>query len=93
MQPETRFKLRVLKDLKKIKTCKVLKTQERTRRGVPDLIICLKGMYIECELKVDGEVPTPLQFASMKLTRAAGGMAFWTNPTEWKTHFEMLKGL
>ncbi len=91
MQSETAFKNRVLKDLKKLKLCAVLKTQERSRRGVPDLIICLKGRFLAIELKVNGEKPTPLQDFALKKVHAACGIAFWSDPDKWPGHYDILK--
>jgi hypothetical protein len=92
-QPETLFKQRVLKDLDKIKGCWVLKTQERARHGVPDLLICLRGKFVAIELKIDGEYPTPLQDEILERIQAASGTAFFTTPTLWKTHQAMLQEL
>mgnify|MGYP006391053515 CR=1 FL=1 len=51
MKPETKFQNRVLKDLKKLDNLWVLKTQEKTRKGVPDLLICANGKFVAIELK------------------------------------------
>ena len=92
-QPETRFKRRVLLDLAQIPTVWVLKTQERARRGVPDLLICWRGRFIAIELKVDGEKPDALQFAVLERIGKAGGVATWTSPSTWANDFETLKML
>ena len=92
-QPETAFKQRVLKDLSKLETCWVLKTQERARRGIPDLLICLRGKFVAVELKVDGEVPTPLQDEILERIQGASGTAFYTTPSLWPQHFSMLREL
>ena len=89
-QGESKFKERVLKDLKKVPNLYVLKTQERSRRGVPDLLICHKGKFIAIELKVDGEKPTKLQDIKLKEIRLAGGLSFSTTPSQWESHLEML---
>lgn len=89
--PETKFKERVQKDLAKLISCYSLKTQERARRGVPDLLICLKGRYVAIELKVDGETPTLLQTYVIQRIRAAGGIAFSSTPSQWDEHYAMLK--
>lgn len=93
MQGESKFKQKVLKDLKKLPNCYVLKTQERARRGVLDLIICLSGLYVSIELKIPGEEPTALQRVNIKRVKRAGGIAFWTDPGAWPGHLELLKGL
>lgn len=91
-QGETVFKKRVLRDLKKLgHRVYVLKTQERSRRGVPDLLICANGTFIAIELKVPGEEPTMLQSQRLRTIREAGGYAFWTDPIDWDKHLEFIK--
>jgi len=97
MQPESRFKLRVLRDLRRLERedhgLYVLKTQERARRGILDLILCVKGKYVSIELKIDGERPTKLQQYNIDKIRAAGGVAFFTTPFGWPEHLKILKGM
>lgn len=90
-QAETGFKRRVLKDLQTLADTWILKTQERSRRGVPDILLCLRGRFIAIELKVDDEVPTPLQKFTLQCIVRAHGTAFHTTPSRWPEHFEMLK--
>ncbi len=92
-QGETKFKEKVIKDLEHTfgENIKILKTQERGRRGVLDLIICLFGDYIDIELKIVGKVPDPLQKINIEKTIRAGGYSFWTDPEQWPHHFEVLK--
>lgn len=92
-QPETKFKERVLKDLRKIDRCWWVKTQFRAQRGVPDLMICLNGRFVAIELKVDGEFPTPLQDEVLELVQKANGTAFYTTPKVWAQHLAMLEEL
>lgn len=89
-QGETIFKRKVLKDLKKLPRCYVLKTQERSRRGVLDLILCLSGLYVSIELKIPGEKPEPLQDVNIRRVKNAGGIAFWTDPEQWPAHLKLL---
>ncbi len=93
MQRETGFKKLVQRDLKKLPDCYALKTQERSRRGVPDLLICLRGKFVAIELKDEGEEPTELQAFVIKRIQIAGGYAFWTSPSQWPTHLRLLKGI
>lgn len=91
MQAETKFKEKVIKDLEALGGCWVLKTQERARRGVPDLVICLRGLFFAIELKVDGEKPTKLQQHVLGEIRNAQGFAFCTTPAQWAEHLTALK--
>jgi hypothetical protein len=92
-QNETRFKKKVLKDLGDDygDNAYVLKTQERGRRGVPDILSCIFGDFIAMELKDEGEKPTPLQEIKLGEIRRAGGMAFSTMPSQWDQHRELLR--
>jgi hypothetical protein len=92
-QGETKFKEKVIRDLARLPHCWWLKTQERARRGVPDLFICLNGKFVVIELKVDGEYPTPLQDEVLERIQSANGCAFYTTPTTWSGHLKMLREL
>lgn len=92
-QGETAFKKKVLKDLAGLPYTYALKTQERGRRGVPDLLICKSGKMVAIELKIDGEEPTPLQEFTLNKIRQAGGVAFSTTPKLWPGHLAILKSL
>ena len=80
-----------MSDLTKLGYGFVLKTQERTVKGIPDLLACFKGKFIAIELKVDGEEATPIQKYRIKQIVKAGGLAFVTTPTEWPVHLEIIK--
>ncbi len=92
-QDETKFKEKVMADLQLLKPIYVLKTQERSRKGVPDLLIGLRGKFVACELKIDGEEPDPLQQVTLDRIQRAGNVAFSTTPAQWPLHFHMLKRL
>lgn len=91
MQTETQFKEKVMKDLN-LPGVYVLKTQERARKGIADLLICWQGQFIAIELKRDGEKPTKLQSFFLDTIIAAGGIAFYTTPNMWAVHLSTLKG-
>lgn len=82
---EGHFKETVLKDLRLIPGLYFLKTQEMSRRGVPDLLICYKGQFVAIELKIEGEKPTKLQALKLDEIKVAGGLAFYTTPSNWKS--------
>lgn len=89
-QPETKFKERVQKDLKTLPNCWFIKTQERGRRGVPDILICLKGQFIAIELKTDTGRLDKLQEITLSKINDAGGTAFPTTPSRWEQDFHLL---
>ena len=83
MKPETKFQNKVLSDLKKLDNLWVLKTQEKTRKGVPDLLICAKGWFIAIELKSKNKKPEPLQEFELDCIAASGGVALVAYPENW----------
>lgn len=92
-QGEGKFKVRVVKDLKAAfgPDIDVTVTQERARKGVSDLIICLKGYSIRNELKKNGEIPTKLQQLKLDRHAQAGGLSFSSTPETWPVHLALLK--
>ena len=88
---ETVFKKRVLKDLESLDQIYILKTQERSRRGVPDILACFKGWFFAIELKRDGLKADALQEHTLERIRQAEGFAICTTPIEWDKHFAMIK--
>lgn len=90
MKPETKFQNKVLSDLKKLDNLWVLKTQEKTRKGVPDLLICANGKFVAIELKAYKKNPDPLQQFELNCIAASGGASFVAYPENWT---EILKKL
>jgi hypothetical protein len=92
-KPETKFVKQLRSDLESIPGVWILKTQERGRRGVPDLIICIKGDFVAIEAKIDGKVPDKLQELTLERIRKSGGLAFYTTPSDWPKYFGMIQKL
>lgn len=44
-------------------------------KGTPDLLACLRGRFVACELKQPGQEPTPLQWKRLRDWAAAGALA------------------
>lgn len=93
MQKETKFKEQVQKDLKSIPRSWFVKTQERSRRGMPDIIGCVSGTFVAIELKVGGNTATPLQEVYLDRISSAGGVSFVATPESWNLQFQLLLGL
>jgi hypothetical protein len=94
MQAETKFKTKVQAALKTLPNCWYVKTQQLAIRGTPDLLICIKGLFVALELKRnDQEDADPLQTFTLHKIDAAGGIAYVVNPTNWPAIFEELKRL
>lgn len=90
---ESAFQKKVLKDLATLKESWVLKTQERGRRGVPDIHVCIKGRAVWIELKTDTGKIAPLQMLTLSKIEAAGGLAFVARPSSWQQQFWLLQTL
>lgn len=90
MKPETKFQNKVLSDLKKLDNLWVLKTQEKTRKGVPDLLICAKGYFVAIELKAYKKNPDPLQQFELNCIEAARGVALVAYPENWPEIYKKL---
>lgn len=74
MTPETKLKNAVIKYLKTVSGLWYYKSSDRFRSGIPDLIICFKGMFVAIELKVDAPVE-PLQKYTIAKIKEANGIA------------------
>ena len=88
---ETKFKEKVMADLKKLIGCWVLKTMERGRHGTPDLLICLGGKFVAIELKAAKGRATKLQLHTLDRINSSGGYAMVANPASWPSQFETLR--
>lgn len=87
-KPETIFKERCQRDLKKDKADGVkiwfIKTQMVALLGIPDFIGCTNGKFWALELKKEGKSETSrLQDHRLNQIRAVGGYAKTCSPTDW----------
>lgn len=92
MQPETKFKMKVMNRLKTILDLYVVKIQQVSVRGIPDLIICYKGKFVAWELKVP---PNKLKAGSLQehnlnLISKAGGIAREVTPQNFEQSLKEL---
>lgn len=53
-----------------------------SRKGVPDIFACLKGRYLQIEVKKPGEVPTKAQETFMEGINNCGGIAFYATSVQ-----------
>jgi len=109
MQAETRFKERVLRDLRSYgPRLFFIKTQMTSVRGVPDILICAGSVFIAIELKVprtswEGKygalselelLADPLQRHTLRRIHDAGGVAVVAIPESWdQTKKEIIEPL
>lgn len=57
------------------------------KSGIPDMLICVKGVFIGCELKAPNGTPSNLQIYNMRQIDQAGGYAVLLYPEQ----FELFK--
>lgn len=70
------------------------KASDRVKRGIPDVICCVSGLFIAFELKrSDKEKATPLQAFVLNEILKAEGLAFTANPQNWPGIFATIKQL
>lgn len=77
MKSESQIQSEVLELLKSY-NCWVVKTIKSNRKGIPDLIICLNGIFVAIELKKEGlgwKDATPLQLLELNKIVKAGGFS------------------
>lgn len=93
-QPENKFKDKIIRDLLKLPSMWIFKTQERARHGIPDIILCFGGNFIAIEAKTNDAKGHNRQEALQQITIndiiKAGGMGFITTPDEWPVHYNLL---
>lgn len=86
MQPETKFKNKVLVALRALPNVWLVKVQQVGLRGTPDILACVGGHFVALELKRDAALPAdPLQAHQLDAIRKAGGSAFVAAPQNWPT--------
>jgi hypothetical protein len=52
-----------------------------TRKGIPDLLCCVKGRFLGIEVKAQNGAPTPIQKFRCNQIRDSGGLAFIVYPS------------
>ena len=80
----------MIADLRKIDKIWILKTNEVAVRGIPDIFICLRGLFIVIELKSEAGIePEKLQTYNLDKIEQAGGIALTASPETW--HLVLMK--
>ncbi len=90
---ETKFRLRVDKDLKKLDNCADFSIQQVAILGDADKILCIQGWFCALELKAEDGTPSALQIYKASKVRKAGGIALIAKPSNWKHVFSFLQRL
>lgn len=95
-KPETKFKEKVIRDLRALKAQGLplwwVKTQQVSIRGTPDLLICARGIFIARELKAsEKDSATELQTHTLAQIAEAGGNAAVVSPESWPAHLQAIE--
>lgn len=68
-----------------------MKTNERSVRGIPDIIGVCNGMFVALELKGTVRAADPLQARILTYIKSAGGLAYLVHSENWSSVFEEIK--
>lgn len=82
-KPETLFAEkfdRILKDIYGTDVV-IFNIQQRTKRGDPDRLICIRGSFVAVELKEEAGRLSPLQSIKLKEVRQARGLSLVVTPS------------
>lgn len=86
-KPETKFRMKVVDKLKTLPFTAVFSIQQRTIKGDPDLMVCMRGFFIGLELKSEEGEPSKLQEYKLEKIRKAQGRAYTVFPNNWDEIF------
>lgn len=92
-QQETLFKEKVLKDLKSLPLCWFVKIQQVSKRGTPDILLCVAGKFVALELKTETGKLSALQEFNLEQIANAKGIGLIATPSTWPVVFNLLKHL
>jgi hypothetical protein len=93
-KPETYFKEKVLLGLRALPNTWAEKIQQRSIRGTPDILACVRGLFVAMELKAtDQDVPDGLQVHKLNLIKRASGLALVVTPSIWPSVYQILADL
>ena len=91
-KPETKFKEKIIARLKTFRNVWFVKIQQIAIRGIPDLILCVDGMFMAVELKARNKAKIdPLQEKTIKDISKARGVAMIISPENRETLFDYIK--
>ena len=65
----------------------VVKTIVSNKKGVPDLLVCIRGTFVGIEVKTPKGTATPLQEWNLESIRKAGGYSFIARSVEDVAYF------
>ncbi|MDD3020919.1 MAG: VRR-NUC domain-containing protein [Alphaproteobacteria bacterium] len=63
------------------------------KTGIPDLLICVNGLFLSCELKADNGKPSDLQKKNTAMINAGNGMGLILWPDGFSQFKNIVKGM
>lgn len=91
-KPETKFKEKMLKDLRALPKTWCAKIQQVSLRGTPDVLACINSFFVAFELKASENAKVDeLQRFTLECIRNANGGAFIVYPENWEATLEWIQ--
>jgi Holliday junction resolvase len=63
------------------------------RSGIPDIIVCVNGVFLAIECKAGNNKPTALQIRELENIRRSGGVAIVVNEQNWDAVRNLVRSL
>ena len=93
-QAESKFYNRIKPKLEALPNSHMIRVQQISNRGTPDILMCVNGLFIAIELKKGvGEKASPLQEWHILKINQTGGWALVVHPDNWKAIYSKLEQL
>ena len=80
---ERNLQKKILLALAKVPNLFCYKAQATSRRGIPDIVGCVNGLFFALELKRKGGKVAPIQRYTLDEIIRAGGFAMVVDETNW----------
>lgn len=84
---ERNLQKKILLELAKIPNLFCYKAQATSRRGIPDIVGCVNGVFFALELKRKGGKVAPIQRYTLDEITKAGGIALVVDEDNWEYIF------
>lgn len=91
-KPETIFRNRIKPQLESLPRTAVFPIDQSSICGDPDLLLCVRGLFVAIELKVD-DTPSKLQIYKLNKVLGAYGISIVATPETWEEIYLFLQKL
>ncbi len=89
-KPETKFRKKVVEELKKLKHVHIFSIQQSSLVGTPDLLVCLNGRFVALEIKSYKTNAVGAQKYNLDKVAEAGGLGYTVHPNNWESVLDEL---